>query len=145
MNIDNGFTRVLALLACIGFLVFGIIRVVVGSGMLAQTLGYVDYTEFAAAITDTSEFLALNAERSLYAFNLHTYLAYIVAMGLVVTTGAIGALRRKSWGVKLIALYLAMHAALFVNYVTINPKIWLLIVGIVLCALIAVVRKPKPA
>ena len=142
---DNGFTRALALLACIGFLVFGIIRIGVGGGLLAQSMGMLHYSEFASAIADTSEFLAMNAERSLFAFNVQGYLAYIVAMGVVVTIGAIGALRRKSWGVKLIALYLAMHAALFANYLTINPKIWYLVVGIVLCALIAAVRKPKPA
>lgn len=145
MNIDNPVTRALALLACIGFLLFGLVRVVVGGAMLAQVFGYVDFPEFAEAIVDTAEFLAMNAERSIIAFSVPAYFGYIVAMGLVLFTGAIGALRRKPWGVKLIGLYLAMHAALFVNYLTINPKIWLLMGGIALLILIAIVRKPRQA
>ena len=108
-------------------------------------MGLIAFPEFADAVAETSEFLANNADRSILAFTVPVYFGYIVAMGVVLLGGSIGALRRRAWGVKLIALYLAMHAALFVNYLTINPKIWFLIGGIALLGLIATVRKPRPA
>ena len=46
-------------------------------------------------------------------------------MGLVVSIGAIGALLRRSWGLIWLIAYTAMHGALFVNFWTVNPKLWL--------------------
>jgi len=46
-------------------------------------------------------------------------------MGVTVSLGAIGQLWRRRWGLGLITVYLLSHAALFVNFMTVNPKIFL--------------------
>ena len=51
-------------------------------------------------------------------------------MGITISVGAIGQMWRKQWGLVLITVYLLSHAALFVNFMTINPKLALLALAI---------------
>lgn len=110
----------------LAFLGFGLVRIGVGAAMTGQAMGWWSVGgEMAEALADTQRFIG---ERSvnLAGFSPSTYLAYIAAMGVVLSAGAAARLFGRRWGLAMIALYLAMHAALFVNFWTINPKIaWL--------------------
>ena len=124
--------NIIAIVICIAFLGFGLIRTGVGSAVLAQDLGAIQVDAITEPLIETTEFLAEASSKGFYKFSTRTYLMYIIAMGVVLVVGAIGALRRTSWGYGAITLYLGMHAALFINYQTINPKIAFLGLGIAL-------------
>jgi hypothetical protein len=62
-------------------------------------------------------------------------------MGLTLSIGAIGSLFNKRFGLPLIATFLLMYAALFVNFQTINPKIVHLAVAAVLFLLLFWLKK----
>ena len=49
-------------------------------------------------------------------------------MGLLLSSGAAGAIARKQWGYGTLVVYLMMHAALFVNFQEVNPNL----IGLVL-------------
>ena len=67
-------------------------------------------------------------------------------MGLTISLGAIGQLWRKQWGLVLIGVYLLSHAALFVNFQTVNPKVALLGLAVALTLVLAWAnREPEPA
>lgn len=135
--------RILAVLLCIGFGLFGLIRIGVGSALLAQQLGYIEIADLMSAVNDTREFLAQGSERAIIPLSVAAYFGYIIAMGVMLLTGAIGMVRRQRTGFVLFAIYLAMHGALFVNFLTINPKIFYLAGGIAVLAFTWVVRGPQ--
>lgn len=110
-------------------LVFGLLRIGVVSLLLGQLFGVYEIAAFIEPIEDTQKFLSVHNSDALIPLTATSYFAVLVAMGLSLTLGAYGALRRAKWGLALIALYLAMHAGLFVNFLTINPKIVLVFAG----------------
>ena len=127
-------------LICLGFLGFGLVRLGAGSAALLQMAGWVEFAEITEALIDVERFMAEHADQSLYAFGVADYFAYIAAMGLVLTIGTIGAVRYKLGGLKIMGVYLAMHAALFVNALVLNPKVILLAVTVVLVGILAWLR-----
>ncbi|HAU22814.1 MAG TPA: hypothetical protein DCS24_09540 [Erythrobacter sp.] len=86
--------------------------------------------------------MAEHADQSFYEFGVADYFGYIAAMGIVLATGAIGALIYKVGGLRLIGACMAMHAALFINVLVINPKVLLLGFTLVLLGLLVWIR-PK--
>jgi hypothetical protein len=64
-------------------------------------------------------------------------------MGILLTTGAIGTIVRRKWGFILLWIYLANHAALFINYQEINPKIFVLALQVVLLFVLIYLRPSK--
>ncbi len=91
---------------------------------------------------DVEAFMAEHADQSFYEFGVADYFGYIAAMGIVLATGAIGALIYKVGGLRLIGACMAMHAALFINVLVINPKVLLLGFTLVLLGLLVWIR-PK--
>ena len=63
-------------------------------------------------------------------------------MGFVISLGAIGQIWRKKWGLVLIVVYLFSHGALFVNFMTINPKIAYLVLATVLTVTLVWANRP---
>ncbi|WP_421993070.1 hypothetical protein [Qipengyuania sp.] len=117
--------RAIAILVALVFLASGLIRIGVSGLMIGEAAGWWSFGgEAAEALAGTRAFLA-EAPMNLLGFSVPAYFAYIGAMGLVVSVGAVGALLRRRWGLTWLAAYTAMHGALFVNFWTINPKIWL--------------------
>jgi hypothetical protein len=57
-------------------------------------------------------------------------------MGVLLSAGAAGALARNQWGYNTLGVYLLMHAALFVNFQEINPKLIGLLLQIVMLFLL---------
>ena len=116
---------------------YGLIRIGVGSLLLAQSFDLIHVTDFADAIAEVKRFTAARADRELVAFSVSGYFVYIMLMGLLLAAGAAGVFCYKRWGFILLGLYLAMHAALFVNYQEINPKLFILALqGLMLVVLI---------
>ena len=64
-------------------------------------------------------------------------------MGVTISLGALGQLWRRPWGLALIGLYLLSHAALFVNFWTVNPKIGLWALTVAMAGLLAWANGPE--
>jgi phosphotransferase system glucose/maltose/N-acetylglucosamine-specific IIC component len=124
--------RHVSILICLCLLAFGLIRIGVGGAMIGQELAWWKLGgDIAGGLADTHRFIAAR-ETNMAGFTPLSYFVYIVLMGVVLNLGAIGHLLRWRWGLALIALYLAMHAALFVNFLTVNPKLVYLGIGVAL-------------
>jgi len=122
----------IGILIAIGLLGYGIIRITVGSVLWAQTVHLVDYPELKEATLEVKQFLDERSGKQIVPFTQVTYFAFISFMGILLTSGAIGALLRKNWGFVVLWIYIATHAALFINYQEINPKIMILILQVLL-------------
>ncbi len=119
------------LIAC-ALLLYGGLRLVVGLGLVGQSLGIVHISALDEPLADVSTFLAEKADRTLVPVSPLGYVGYIALMGVVLSAGAIGVLRRRRIGLPLIGTFLLLYVGLFVNFLTINRKISHLVV----CALL---------
>ncbi len=113
-------------------LLYGLLRIGVGSLLLSQHLGWLDVLALQDANRDVGTFLAKSADQQLIAVSVPAYLGYIAVMGLVLAAGAVRTLRDKSLGLRLMAIFLLMYAMLFINFQTVNPKLMHLAVCTVL-------------
>lgn len=117
--------RKLGILICLIFLASGVIRIGVSASMIGQAESWWMFGgEAVEALADTQRFIA-DRDVNLIGFSPLTYFAFILFMGLTISLGAIGQIWRKHWGLVLIGIYLISHGALFVNFMTVNPKIFL--------------------
>lgn len=105
------------------FLGYGLIRVGVGMVLLAQVTGTIDIADLAEVHLEVQTFMAERAGRQLLPLAPQGYFAYILIMGFFLSVGAIGALIRKKWSYTILGLYIVLHAALFVNFLEVNPKL----------------------
>ena len=136
--------RAISIAICLLFLASGLIRIGAGGVMMGQEAGWWALGgEVAEALVDTRAFFA-EVDVNMVGFTPFTYFAYIVLMGVSIALGALGQLARRRWGLALIGLYLASHAFLFANFMTVNPKVYFLIAGIVL-TLVLVWANRRPA
>ncbi len=137
--------RKLAIAICLAFLISGLVRIGVSLIMIGQTLGWWALGgEATEALADTQRFIAEH-DANLVGFTPLSYFGFILFMGVTISLGAIGQLWRRSWGLALIILYLVSHAALFLNFMTVNPKIFYLELAIVATmVLVWANRAPEP-
>lgn len=68
-------------------------------------------------------FLEEKADRTLIPTGPVGYVGYIALMGLVLTADAVGVIRNRRGGLRLIAGFLLLYAGLFVNFLTISRKV----------------------
>jgi len=134
----------LGLLIALGLLAYGIIRITVGGLLMAQTTQLIDYQELNEVSLEVKQFLEERSGKQIVPFTITTYFAFISFMGILLTSGAVGALLRKNWGFMVLWTYIAIHAALFINYQEINPKITILILQILLLLGLRYLRPPQP-
>ena len=124
-------------LICLLFLGSGLLRIGVGGLLIGQALGWwVVEGEAAEALQDTQRFIS-EQPTNIAGFTPLAYFAYILLMGVTISLGAIGQLWRQRWGLVLIGIYLLAHGWLFINFMTINPKIALLVLASVLAGVLA--------
>ncbi len=111
--------------------------------MLGDELGLFEIDALQEPIEEVGNFLDEKADndKQLIPVTVIEYVSYIALMGLVLSTGAIGSLFNKPFGLPLIATFLLMYAALFVNFQTINPKVFHLAVATVLFFLLFWIKK----
>ena len=137
--------RIIAIVIGIAFLAYGLLRIGVGSAMLGHELGIFDIDALQEPIEEVGEFLEEKADKQLVPVTVGGYVGYIALMGLTLSIGAIGSLTNKRFGLTLIATFLLMYAALFINFQTINPKIVHLAVAAVLFLLRLWINKREHA
>jgi hypothetical protein len=118
------------------FLGYGLIRIGVGSFLLAQVSGLIDFQAFQGPIVDIGHFLSKSEQKQIIPVSIVGYLSYIVLMGVILSTGAFRTFRNKSFGLSFIAVFIMMYVMLFVNFQTINPKAIHLCLCIVLFGLL---------
>lgn len=128
--------RYVRIFVSLALLLYGLIRIGVGSLLFGQEVGWLDLAAFQGPVADIGGFLDRSADKQIVPVSVAGYLGYIALMGLVLTVGAVGSLRNRSFGLILIALFLVLYAALFVNFQTINPKILHLAVCAILFGLL---------
>lgn len=106
----------------LAFLGYGLIRIGVGSLLLGQEIGLLDFQSFHDPIKDIGGFLTKSADKQIIPVSVAGYVSYIALMGVVLSIGAIRLLRGQPLGLYFIGAFLVMYALLFVNFQTINPK-----------------------
>lgn len=119
--------RIFTILICIAAIVFGILRMGIGAAMYGMEAGWWSLGgEFAEVLPEARDFLAEHAGQAIFAWSVSFYFGLIVVMGAALALGGALYLRgRRQAGLALMALYLAIHGGMFLNYQLINPKIWL--------------------
>jgi hypothetical protein len=137
--------RIIAIVIGIAFLAYGLLRIGVGSAMLGHELGIFDIDALQEPIEEVGDFLEEKADKQLIPVTVGGYVGYIAFMGLTLSIGAIGSLTNKRFGLPFIATFLLMYAALFINFQTINPKIFHLAVAAVLFLLLLWIKKREHA
>jgi hypothetical protein len=135
--------RAVALLIIAALVAYGVVRVGVGAVLLAQAISLIDVADYAAAVAEVGTFLGERADRALVLISVPAYCVYILAMGALLVGGGAGVLWRRRWGFALLGLYLVMHAALFVNYQEVNPKLFGLALSVALAVGLAWLRPPE--
>lgn len=134
----------IGLLIAIILLGYGLIRIGVGSALLAQTLEIVNFSELAEATLEVKEFISIRAGEQLIPFTITGYFTYILVMGVLLSIGAVGTIVRRRWGFILLWIYIGTHAALFINFLEINPKIIGLVLQVILLIVLKYLRPPQP-
>lgn len=125
-------------------LVYGIVRFGVGALLLAQTLDIVNFPDLAEGVAEVKLFIDARASHQILPFSLKGYFGYILAMGVLLSAGATGVIARAQWAFKTLGVYMVMHAALFVNFQEINPKLIILVLqAIMLFALYYLMHPAK--
>lgn len=117
---------------CAIALAFGLVRIGVSGLLLMQAMGGFDVAAFREPVAEIQQFLTAQNENALIPLTTYGYLAIIALMGVCLVFGAVYSWRRNRLGYGLLSIYLLAHAGLFVNFQTINPKINILIGGIIL-------------
>ena len=122
----------------------GIVRIGVSLLMIGQAAGWWAFGgEATEALSDTQRFIA-EQDANLVGFTPIGYFVFILFMGITVSVGAIGQMWRKQWGLVLIMVYLFSHASLFVNFMTVNPKVALLALAIVATMVLRWANQEEP-
>ncbi|NND79467.1 MAG: hypothetical protein HKN53_06190 [Maribacter sp.] len=134
----------IGLLIAILLLGYGLVRIGVGGSLLAQTMELINFPELAEATLEVKEFINTRANEQLVPFSVKGYYTYILIMGILLSIGAFYTIVRKRWGFVLLWLYIGMHAALFINFLEINPKIIVLVLQVILLFTLKHLRPPKP-
>ena len=134
----------IGLLIAILLLGYGLIRIGVGGALLAQTLEIINFSDLTEATLEVEQFINTLASEQIIPFTLTGYFSYILVMGLLLTIGAVGVITRKRLGYILLWTYLVLHAALFINFQEINPKLLVLALQVILLFLLIYLRPLKP-
>ncbi|GHF11144.1 hypothetical protein GCM10017044_01060 [Kordiimonas sediminis] len=126
------------------FLLYGGMRLIVGSLLLGQEIGLYTFDIFAGPLDEVAQFMSDKSDSSIVAFSSTGYLFYLWIMGAALVFGAVAILRDKDIGEKAVGVFLVLWFLLFANFQTINPKILHLAVCAVLLALVMWLRRRQP-
>lgn len=124
---------------------YGLIRIGVGGALLTQTLEIINFSDLAEATLEVKEFINVRVSEQIIPFSLAGYFSYILVMGVLLSIGAVGIMVRKRWGFILLWIYIGTHAALFINFLEINPKIIVLLLQVIMLIVLNYLRPSKPS
>jgi len=111
--------------------------------MIGQASGWWMFDgEAVEALAETQHFIA-QAPSNLVGFTPISYFTFIGFMGLTISLGAIGQMLRKQWGLALIGIYLLSHGFLFLNFTTVNPKLALWVLSVVMTLVLMWANRPN--
>lgn len=110
------------------FLAYGLLRFGVGSMLFVQELGYISLSFIEEPLADIHKFLIEKKASQLITFSALGYVSYIIVMGGLLIIGALGFIKNNRLGPIAIGMFLGLYTLLFINFQTINYKIWHLIV-----------------
>jgi hypothetical protein len=134
--------RIMGLFIAILLLGYGVVRIGVGALLLAQTLDIITFPDLAEGVAEVKTFIDARANDQIFPFSVPGYFGYILVMGGLLAAGAVGAIARYRWGYSLLGIYLVMHAALFVNFQEVNPKLVVLILQAIMLFALYYLRPP---
>ena len=137
--------RLIGWLIAGGLLIYGLLRLGIGIGLVGQDLGLLSIAALEEPIADIATFLDEKREAQIVPFTVAGYAAYIALMGLVLGSGALGFLMRRRPGLPLIGGFLGLWVLLFVNFQTINAKLVHLAVCFVLFLILLAIRRREEA
>ncbi|NQV52852.1 MAG: hypothetical protein HQ500_06695 [Flavobacteriales bacterium] len=144
LGVVGNVKNIVGLITTLLLLGYGLIRIGVGGALLAQTLQIIDFPDLAQANLEVEQFIDARVGQQLIPFSLPGYSTYILVMGTLLSIGAMGTIVRRNWGFTVLWIYIAMHAALFVNYQEINPKLMVLALQVILLFVMKYLRPPHP-
>ncbi|MCJ8191075.1 hypothetical protein [Sphingomicrobium aestuariivivum] len=113
-----------ALAIALAFLLFGLVRLGVGALLTLQSMGMVETAWLAEPVAEVTAFLERKNAVAIFAMSPTAYFLVIMAMGALLLAGA-GRYLLQRGGLGFLAAYLGIHGLLFVNFLEINPKLWL--------------------
>lgn len=116
----------------LAFLGYGLFRTGVSSLLLLHTFELIHSLELQAAIDEVQQFMLKVNPKAIIPASATGYIFYLTAMGLLLIVGGIGCIIRASFAQYSLNSFLALYAALFINFQTMNPKIFHLIICAVL-------------
>lgn len=127
----------------LAFFVYGAFRIGVSSLLILQIQEFLSYPELQAALVEIDNFITLHQTQMIIPVSSFGYLCYLWLMAALLIVGAFGLVARRQFGQTSLYIFLTLYTALFVNFQTINPKVFHLVV----CALLVVlyrycVKKP---
>lgn len=114
--------RYIEIFITFAFLGYGLIRLGVGSFLLAQVSGLIDFQAFHGPIVDIGNFLSKSEQKQIIPVSIAGYVSYIALMGLVLSIGAFRTFKNIPFGLSFIGAFIVMYVMLFINFQTINPK-----------------------
>lgn len=106
------------------FLIYGAVRMGVPSLLVLQSNGILADSELQAGLDEVIQFLAMVHDQALLPMSALVYLGYIWLMGALLVVGAVGCIMRKPALKSSLYAFLLLYAALFINFQTINPKVF---------------------
>lgn len=145
MNIRIQKERIPSLVITLLFLAYGLLRLFGGMAIVAQATGLIDVPDLREALSDVDSFMEDKRDQALIPFSSIGYLAYLIVMAFALTSGTIATLWRKAFGPPLIGTFVALWAMLFVNFQTINPKVYHLAVFTILFGILWWLERRPPA
>ncbi len=123
---------------------YGLMRIGVGGALLAQLSGILNFPDLSEAVLEVTQFIDTRSDRQILHFTSIGYLMYIVSMGILLVSGAVGVIIRERWGFVLLWIYVSMHGLLFINFQEINPKIIVLVAQALFVFLLTYLRPVGP-
>lgn len=105
------------------FFVYGGFRLVVASLLLLHFAGVYSNAELQEGVEFINSAFEDKFQAVIITFSAEGYVSYLWVMAALLVVGAIGCFKRNRIGEVCISLFLILYVFLFVNFLTINPKV----------------------
>jgi hypothetical protein len=125
----------------IGFLIYGVLRLLGSVPGFAHVMGWWDNKIGREIVSKIDVALPELSEKAIVVLSIEAYMGWSVLMGLVLTVGSLLALFKARIGYLLMGSYFVLFGLGFVNYLSINAKILHFAVGLSLFVVMLLLSK----